>query len=106
MLAVTFITSGLSILFNVRKLNCQSVKAFNTLCRGTISRRAISLMLPQSGVDVSQCVLRRLMKECGLTSHPLVKQRYRLNADNNRILLNLLKRQFNQPNQIASDGVN
>ncbi|EYE32009.1 hypothetical protein AC70_4197 [Escherichia coli 2-210-07_S4_C1] len=46
------------------------------------------------------------MKECGLTSHPLVKQRYRLNADNNRILLNLLKRQFNQPNQIASDGVN
>ncbi|ATZ30211.1 hypothetical protein CV83915_2p0208 (plasmid) [Escherichia coli] len=45
------------------------------------------------------------MKECGLTNHPLVKQGYRLNADNSRILLNLLKRQFNQPNQIASDAV-
>ncbi|HHU1383454.1 TPA: IS3-like element ISKpn37 family transposase, partial [Escherichia coli] len=53
-LAVTFITSGLSILLNVRKLNCQSVKAFNTLRHGTINRRAISQMLPQSGVDVSR----------------------------------------------------
>ncbi|MDZ9237177.1 hypothetical protein SNB01_14985 [Escherichia coli] len=53
-LAVTFITSGLSILLNVRKLNCQSVKAFNTLCHGTINRRAISQMLPQSGVDASR----------------------------------------------------
>ncbi len=53
-LAVTFITSGLSILLNVRKLNCQSVKAFNTPCHGTINRRAISQMLPQSGVDASR----------------------------------------------------
>lgn len=64
---------------NVQRIELRSrVRAFHVLSHGVAGSRAVCLMLRQSGVDAGRWLARRLIQECGLTTHQPVKHRYSL----------------------------